>query len=394
MDNKKSNLSNNHWIVKSNSFNEVRNTPMTITQFSFLAIYLSKINPKDLSTRNVEFRLDDYCRLMNFKQLNMTRLIKSSQNLLRIILTFLENTGKTKSDKKIRSFVSCQLFKQFKLYQNENSEWIASIDCHDDVLPFIFDMQKHFLKYQLWNILHLASFNQQRMYEILKQYEFVGAREITVEDLREFLGIKPSEYPRWNDFKKRVLDTAQIALAKHTDIKFTWEVVGKRGQGGKVLKIKFNIEKNEEYENKYAVKDFFEDKIVPNKYTKIQAFEMEQTTVETSPQMDAWDIEETVASKIPNLPTEEDFDPIGIYAFLSGACNEEFGRAEIAVLHANIRDIIPYRRSVDETKFAMFDYLDRKYKELNYRSKQTVIKNRFAYLKRMLEADREEMDGR
>ena len=42
------------------------------------------------------------------------------------------------------------------------------------------------------------------MYEILKQYEKIGRREMTVTELRELLGIAPTEYADrtgWSNFK-------------------------------------------------------------------------------------------------------------------------------------------------------------------------------------------------
>ena len=50
-----------------------------------------------------------------------------------------------------------------------------------------------YFKYELWNALCLKSLNQIRMYEILKQYEGLGRRELSVQSLRELLGIAPTE---------------------------------------------------------------------------------------------------------------------------------------------------------------------------------------------------------
>ena len=126
------------------------------------------------------------------------------------------------------------------------SEWFVSIDCHDEVLTYMFDFKKYYFKYQLCNGLRLATVNQIRIYEILKQYEKAGAREIRLTDLKAFLGISEDEYPRWERFQVRVLDSCQKALSENTDIKFTYEPI-KKGRGGKITAIKFTMEKNDNY---------------------------------------------------------------------------------------------------------------------------------------------------
>lgn len=94
------------------------------------------------------------------------------------------------------------------------------------------------------------------MYEILKQYERIGERIISVEELRELLGINKKDYQRFDNFKTRVLDGCQEALEKYTDIKFTYEPYGKKEAGGKILNLKFTIQHKENYETPLSLKQF------------------------------------------------------------------------------------------------------------------------------------------
>ena len=95
------------------------------------------------------------------------------------------------------------------------------------------------------------------MYEILKQYEHLGKREISVKALRELLGIADNEYPRWNNFKAKVLDSCQKALKETTDICYTYER-GKTGAGGKWYTIIFTIIKNEPISKQMSIFEGFE----------------------------------------------------------------------------------------------------------------------------------------
>ena len=200
-------------VQKRNVLNELRSTNLTLQELRFFSIYLSKINPYDKSTRTVIFKLSDFQKIMDFKRLNIVQLKAATDSLLtKLVHIPLESGG----------YESFQLFKKCRIDKDSSGEWYVSIDAHDNALPLMFDFKDKYFKYALWNALRLKSANQIRMYEILKQYESIGKREIKVSDLREMLGIAPNEYPRWNNFKTRILDSCQQALKETTDICFTY----------------------------------------------------------------------------------------------------------------------------------------------------------------------------
>lgn len=348
--NKAQKLSKYNWIVKSNTLNEIRNNAMSIGQQRFFVIYQSKISPSNPKSRLVTFKLSEYIRIMQFKQLNITRLEETAEDLLKLIAKFREPDG---------GFMMCQIFKQFKLYKGNDDEWYVSIDCHDDVLPYMFELRKYFFKYQLWNALRLSSSNQIRMYEILKQYEHAGAREISVKELREFIGIAPNEYPRWERFKVRVLDSCQQALADNTDIKFTYELI-KKGKGGKISALKFTIEKNDDFIDQLTLDEFL-------------------TPQEQTPEEPQLELKEFFLYNNERLE------------FLSDACNKEFNEDEMQLLMDLLIRIIPLRTSAESSSIERYDFLRSKYNELNYRASKKKITNRFGYLKKLLESAADEV---
>lgn len=65
---------NNAWVQKRNILNELRANKLTLQEVRFFSIYLSKINPLDINTRIVSFRLEDFQRIMDFDTLNLTQL--------------------------------------------------------------------------------------------------------------------------------------------------------------------------------------------------------------------------------------------------------------------------------------------------------------------------------
>ena len=237
-------------VEKRNVLNELRSNNMTVQELRFFSIYLSKINPWDVSTRNVRFPIVDFQRIMGFGKLNISQLRASTDSLLCKLVHVPNESG--------YGYTAFQLFKECRLDRDENEEWYIEIDAHDKALPLMFEFKNKYFKYELWNALRLKSPNQVRMYEILKQYEKIGKRELAVAEIRELLGVGKKEYSGrtgWSDFKKYVLDSCQQALKENTDICFTYEK-GKSGKGGKWLTIVFYIEKNDSYKDPLTLNEF------------------------------------------------------------------------------------------------------------------------------------------
>ena len=243
-------IKKSHVVQKRNILNEVRSNNMTVQELRFFSIYLSKINANDVSTRLVRFPMDDFRAIMELGRLNMTQLKQTANRLLGKIINVPNENG---------GFRAFQLFKECNVDRDSVGRWYIEVDAHDKSLPLMFDFKGKYFSYKLWNALRLKSTNQLRMYEILKQYETKGFRELSVEYLKELLGIGKDEYDgRWNNFKKDVLDVCQKALAEHTDIKFTYAPHGRKGRGGKILALKFIIEKNEDYTDQICLEEFIQ----------------------------------------------------------------------------------------------------------------------------------------
>jgi len=368
------------WVAKRNVLNELRSNNMTIQELRFFSIYLSKINPNDISTRVVRFPLSDFQRIMGFGKLNLSQLRASTDSLLCKIVHIPDENGRG-----LRSF---QLFKECHIFQDDNDEWFLEIDAHDKALPLMFDFKTKYFKYELWNALRLKSPNQVRMYEILKQYERIGHRELPVADLRALLGIEKNDYSGrtgWSDFKKKVLDSCQEALKQTTDICFTYER-GKVGNGGKWLSVIFHIQKNTEYVDPLSLSEFI--------------------TMQPNPEQISVDNDETTENIIDSSvwneqsPEEDEYSwALRVYgtdqmAILASGCKYEFDKSQMEQIYlVLIRIHIPKDILTSDLTWGRQSYLRTKYAALNVEDnkKQRIgeppIRDRFRYFLRMLEED-------
>lgn len=338
-------IKKNNLVEKRNVLNEVRQNNMTLQEIRFFSIYLSKINARDISTRTVTFPLGDFQKIMEFGRLNIRQLENTTDSLLQKIVKVRNDDG---------GYTSFQLFKRCKVFKDDTEQWYIEIDAHDDALPLMFEFKKEYFTYELWNALRLKSSNQLRMYEVLKQYEKVGSRKVSIKELRDLLGITPEEYPRWDNFKNRVLDSCKQALEESTDIKFTYKLI-KSGRGGKITGLEFFISKNDNYTDQLTLEEFID--LQPD------TLEVEEQELEAEKQFKNEELE-----------------------FLAEACGNEFSEEEMEVLFSLIavKKLPVHEYGV---QFAKYHYLAEKYAKLNVQACKRNINNRFNYFKKMIESD-------
>ena len=341
-------------VQKQNILNEIRSNNFTLQELRFFSIYLSKINPYDKSTRTVTFKLTDFQKIMDFKRLNIEQLKAATDSLLTKLVHIPKESG---------GYTTFQLFKECTIDKDSGGEWYVSIDAHDKSLPLMFDFKDRYFKYELWNALRLKSANQIRMYEILKQYETIGKREIKVDDLRELLGIAPNEYPRWDRFKDRVIDSCQQALKQFTDICYTYER-GKTGTGGKWITIIFYISKNIEYDGQMTMLE-----LDLQNYIDLDALKepRPEKTIEPDPEL-------------------------GDLGFYSSACGDEFTTAQMESIIQIVNQIqLPQHEY--GASIAKYHFLLEHYSRFKAITENTDIRNRYSYFYAIIKAERDKQKG-
>ena len=234
----KNKIKKNALVIKTNKLNEAQYEDISAEGLKLAIVYFSQINPSDISTRIVRFNLDEFTRAMDLKEgKNIQYFNNLAKKLLKQVASVPNSSG---------GFKAFPLFKTFDLDKDkETGEWYIEINAHDDALDLMFNFKNKYFKYELWNIIYLRSNNQIRIYELLKQYENLGERELSISQLRFFLDIKDNQYIGANGFKNlRIkIEACQKALKEKTDICFDFKR-GKTGRGGKWLSIIFKIHPN------------------------------------------------------------------------------------------------------------------------------------------------------
>lgn len=143
-----------------------------------------------------------------------------------------------KNHSKLKSSCKAIMKKPIEILENDEWEifnWFSYIKyskkenailCRFDkaLKPYLINLSGHFKSYKLKNILHLRSEYSIRIYELLKQYEKIGNRKFTINELKDILQL-PKSYDSYGQLKRNVLEQAKKELEEHTDIIFEYEVI-------------------------------------------------------------------------------------------------------------------------------------------------------------------------
>ena len=121
--------------------------------------------------------------------------------------------------------------------ENIKSRWVSEIRYIDkeasvklifspSVVPLITRLERHFTSYEIEQVRHLSSRYAIRLYEVLIQWHSIGKTPtFEINNFREKLGLTIEDYPRIDNFKRKVLDFSVSQINEHTDILVGYEQV-------------------------------------------------------------------------------------------------------------------------------------------------------------------------
>ena len=114
-----------------------------------------------------------------------------------------------------------------------------------DLKPYLLQLKREFTKSRLLILTQFQSIYSIRIYQLLKQYKKIGHREFRIDEFKEILGLKKTQYPAFKDFRRRVLNQAKKEFEKkdkagrcQCDLTFQLEIIR---EGRKIAKLKFII---------------------------------------------------------------------------------------------------------------------------------------------------------
>jgi plasmid replication initiation protein len=218
-------------VIESNVLLESRYNITPLEMKLFLSV-ISQIKAKDKSFHTYRVYLQDFISKTLIKTHNYDYIKTACKRLVSKTIEILEGAGtKDEGHLLISFFSSARTYKQ---------HGYVDINIDPKLRPYLLQLRENFTIYDIRNVLFCRSIHSIRIYQLLKQYERIGKRTISLEDLKKMLGLKPSQYSQWINFKSFVITPAEHELKKYSDIYFTYTTTKK---GRKIALITFEIHK-------------------------------------------------------------------------------------------------------------------------------------------------------
>ena len=215
-------------VVLSNDLVEAKYRLSALEQ-KVIHLLLAQIDLSDDDLKYYSLNVSDFLKIFNNN--NYVRDIKRVLDELLVTKIEIQSSNAVL---KTTWFASAQYFEGGKI----------EIEFSRKLKPYLIGLKKSFTKYNLNYIIEFKSGYSIRMYQLLKQYQKIGVREIELLVLKKYLQIE-KQYERYSHFKEKVINVAYDEINKNADISFTFEEIKK---GRKVDRIRFYITSNKHME--------------------------------------------------------------------------------------------------------------------------------------------------
>lgn len=126
------------------------------------------------------------------------------------------------------------------------SSGIVKLTFSPELKPYLLQLKDRFTAINVIDLMQFASVHAIRIYELLKQYQDIGERILSIEKIKECCGVK-DRLKKYDHFEKKLLLIAQREINEKSDIRFEFERIK---PSRKIESIRFIITKNKSYELK------------------------------------------------------------------------------------------------------------------------------------------------
>lgn len=233
-------------VVKSNDLINAKFN-LSVAETRIILLMVSQINFEDEDFKTYRVRIKDFMESAGISATTKNVYSRAREYTKKLMKRVLEIPKQDGTWLQV-SFISSAEYPAGKGF--------VELQFDPKLKPYLIQLKKRFTTYEAQNVLALGSFYSIRVYELLKQYEKIGKRVISVESLRDMLGLLDS-YRSYYLFKQRVIEQAKKELDEHCDITFDYREIR---VGRKIEKIEFNIIRQPEvYHDEEVNKNDFPD---------------------------------------------------------------------------------------------------------------------------------------
>lgn len=233
----------NDLVVKANKLIEAR-YDLSLNEQKIILYAVSKLDREKEDFNILSLDIRDFFKLLGTTKERYSEIRETVRELRKKEVIINTDDGEI-----ITGWLSSIYYKKNK--------GIIELEFSKNLVPYLLQLREKFTRYQIKNILYLSNKHSIRIYELLKQYERIGKRTFTVDELKKVLMLE-GQYKRFDNFELRVLKPTMEEINDYTDIKISYDKIKK---GRSINSIKYKIEplricEYKEYlEENYNIKD-------------------------------------------------------------------------------------------------------------------------------------------
>jgi plasmid replication initiation protein len=230
---KKEIIKKDELIVQHNHLIEARYR-LTLQEKRLMCWLASQVKQTDEDFKEHELSIKEFAGLVEVKGDHLYKSLDLiTHKLMQKIITIKSLTKK--------GFTKAALLGGVKYHEGQGT---IKLSFHPYLKPYMLQLKERFTKINLGDVLGLKSTHAIRIYELLKQYENTGKRNICLEDLKGFCGIDINQYKKFNNFKKDILERSKREINNKTDILVDYEEIK---TSRRITSINFSIKPNPQY---------------------------------------------------------------------------------------------------------------------------------------------------
>lgn len=305
-------------------------SPLTLAEFKILDTYLSRIDSHKPDKRTVVFEKGELERILGVKRIRTEEL---DERLLHLG-TPIKVDDTTAPNKK---FARICLFEKSVACSATDGTWQVELTASQSAMKYFFNIENlGYLRYKLRCITSLTSRYTYIMFIYLEKNRYRKNWDVPLDELKQILSCDQEEtYKAFKRFNDLILKKVYKEMHEKTECKYTYEPIKK---GRTVVGIRFEVE--------------------------------------TLPKLE---------TEVPEAPMAEDPNrPLWESALKEWKLSQEKLDELAALLDTIPKSKLPEAEDTEQSKYK---YIALKAAEIKRRSQEKRISNRFAYLKKMIDAD-------
>lgn len=230
---KKQEVPNSVAIFQHNNLVEARYS-LTLQEKRLILWLISKIQPNEEDFKKHELAVQEFMNLMELTgKANYKELQKITLGLMKKVLVIKRPEERTLTQVNWINYA-----------HYEEGTGKIEVSFSDAMKPFLLHLKDQFTAIEITDLMQFTSIHAIRVYELLKQYQDIGERTLTIEEIKKCCGVE-NKLKKYSDFEKRLILIAQREINEKSDIYFDFERIK---PSRKIVAIKFIIRKNKAYE--------------------------------------------------------------------------------------------------------------------------------------------------